>query len=105
MNRFIISFAAILTSGIFAYSYWKEWLSINWWGESAVIFPEKEEAPYFHASEDLYLKVLLIFALVFSSIFLSSVIYTVKGNWKAVFFCFLLSMLAIFTVMINGAIK
>ncbi|MGY6744481.1 MAG: hypothetical protein ACXIUQ_17195 [Cecembia sp.] len=105
MNRFFVPFAAIISSGIFAYSYWKQWLAIKWWGEKAVIFPEKEQAPYFHASEELYLQVLLAFALVFSLIFLTSIIYAVKRNQRAVFFCFIFSMLAIFAVMVNGAIK
>jgi len=105
MNKIFVPFAAIMSSGIFAYSYWKEWTAIKWWGEAANIYPEKEEAPYFHASEELYLKVLLFFALAFSLIFLFSVYYSVKGKWKAVFFCFLFSMLAILVVMINGAIK
>ena len=105
MNRFFVPFAAILSSGLFAYSYWKEWIGIMWLGETANLFPENEQAPYFHASEDLYLQVLLVFALIFSLICSASVYYSLTKKWKAVFFCFIFSMLAIFAVMVNGAIK
>ncbi|RZS96128.1 hypothetical protein [Cecembia calidifontis] len=105
MNRLYFSLAALLSSGIFAYAYWKEWIAIQWMGEKAVLLPDSGYAPYFHASEELYLRVLLIFALLFSIIFVASIVFSLKKNHKAVFFCFIFSMLTIFAVMINGAIK
>jgi hypothetical protein len=105
MSKLYFSVAAVFSSGIFAYSYWKEWVAIKWMNSEAVLFPEKKEAPYFHASEELYLRVLLIFAVSFTLIFTLSVIFTIQQKWKSVFFCFVLSMLSILAVMINGAIK
>jgi hypothetical protein len=105
MTRLYFSLAAIFSSGIFAYSYWKEWIEIKWMNNQAVLYPEKQDAPYFHASEELYLRVLLIFAFSFTLICSLSVIFTIKQKWKGVFFCFVLSMLCILAVMINGAIK
>ncbi|MFD2201583.1 hypothetical protein [Shivajiella indica] len=105
MNRLYFSLAAIFSSGIFSYSYWKEWIQIKWLNSSAVLLPEKPEAPYFHSTEELYLRVLLVFAIAFSLIFSLSIFFTLKKMWKAVFFCFVMSMLCILAVMINGAIK
>jgi hypothetical protein len=105
MNRLYFSLATLLPSGIFAYSYWREWIEINWLERQALMFPEKQESPYFHASEELYLKVLLIFAILFTFIFILTAIFTIKQKWKWVFSCFLMCMLCILAVMINGAIK
>lgn len=105
MNRIFIVLAAILSSGIFAYSYWKEWLGIKFFGMKMNVFPDHPQAPYYHASESLYLGVLLVFAILFSLVFSGAVWFTFKKNWTGVFVAFLLSMLLIFAVMINGAIK
>lgn len=105
MNRLYFSLAALLSSGIFAYSYWKEWIAIQWRGEKPVLVPDSDYAPYFHATEELYLRVLFIFALIFSAIFVLSIVFSLQKNQKGVFFCFIFSMLTIFAVMINGAIK
>jgi hypothetical protein len=105
MDRLYFSLATLLSSGIFAYSYWREWVEIKWFEREALIFPDKQEAPYFHTSEVLYLKVLLIFAIAFTFIFTLSAIFTFKQKWKWVFICFLMCMICILAVMINGAIK
>jgi hypothetical protein len=104
MHKFYFSIAALLSSGIFAYSYWKEWIAINYLGEEALLI-EAANAPYFHASETLYSQVLLTFAILFTGIFMTSLLLTIKKKYKGVFFCFIVSMLAILTVMVNGAIK
>lgn len=106
MNRFFIAFAAIISSGIFAYSYWREWIGYKLLGEKLVLQAvEKADVPYFHASEHIYMRVLLVFGMIFSLIFISSIILTFKQKWAWVFGCFILSMLSILAVMINGAIK
>lgn len=106
MNRFFVSFAAIASSGIFAYSYWREWIGYKMLGEELVLQPvEKAEVPYFHASEEMYLKVLFVFGMVFGLIFIASILLTYRQKWGWVFGCFVLSMLSILAVMINGAIK
>ncbi|MCL6261514.1 hypothetical protein M3O96_20610 [Aquiflexum sp. TKW24L] len=106
MNRFFVSFAAIASSGIFAYSYWREWISYKLLGEELVLQPvEKAEVPYFHASEELYLRVLMSFGLLFSLILIVSIYFTYRQKWGWVFGCFVLSMLSILAVMINGALK
>jgi hypothetical protein len=106
MNRFFVAFAAIASSGIFTYSYWREWIGYQWLGEELLLQPiEKAEAPYFHSSEDIYLKVLMTFGLVFSIILIASIYFTYRQKWGWVFGCFVLSMLSILAVMINGAIK
>lgn len=105
MNRFFIAAAAVLSSGIFAYSYWKEWLGIKWKNQSPNLFPEEEIAPYFHASEEIYMRVMIIFAIIFSIIFIGAVVSVIQKKWGWVFFCFVMSMGTILAVMINGAIK
>jgi len=106
MNRFFVSFAAIASSGIFAYSYWREWIGYKMLGEDLVLQPvEKAEVPYFHVSEEMYLKVLFVFGMVFGLIFIASILLTYRQKWGWVFACFVLSMLSILAVMINGAIK
>jgi VIT1/CCC1 family predicted Fe2+/Mn2+ transporter len=105
MNKFFISFAALLSSGIFSYSYWREWLGIKYFQEEIMLQTGNPQAPYFHASEDLYVKVLLIFGILFGVIFLATLYFTIKGKWGIVFLCFTLAMLSILAVMVNGAIK
>lgn len=105
MNKFFISFAALLSSGIFAYSYWREWLGIKFFQEEMNLQLGNPQAPYFHSSEDLYMRVLLIFGILFGIIFLSTIYSTIKGNKVWVFLCFILAMLSILAVMVNGAIK
>ncbi|EOZ93500.1 hypothetical protein A33Q_3759 [Indibacter alkaliphilus LW1] len=105
MNKFFIIFAALVSSGIFAYSYLKEWIGIKLGRNEIILQTGENLAPYFHSSEELYLRVVLIFGLVFSCIFLATIYYTVKKKEKMVMLCFVLSMLSIFALMINGAIK
>jgi hypothetical protein len=106
MNRFFVAFAAIASSGIFTYSYWREWIGYKLLGEELVLQPvEQTDVPYFHASEEIYLKVLMSFGLVFSLILIASIYFTYRQKWGLVFGCFVLSMLSILAVMINGAIK
>lgn len=106
MNRFFLAFASIFTSGIFALSYLKEWVFINFFGEKLHLKPSKEiDYPYFHSSEELYLRVVLIFGTVFFLLLIASVIFTLQKKWGKVFLCFTLSMMAILAVMVNGAIK
>lgn len=105
MNSFFIKFAALASSGIFSYSYLREWVGAKWLGEEIVLLPNKEDAPYFHSSEELYLTVILVFGLLFMLIFLASVYFTVRNKEKMVMLCFVFSMLSIFAVMVNGAIK
>lgn len=83
----------------------REWLGAKWLGEEIVLLPNKDETPYFHNSEELYLNVILIFGLLFTVIFAASVYFTVKKKEKMVMLCFVVSMLSIFVVMVNGAIK
>ncbi|WP_373492859.1 hypothetical protein [Aquiflexum sp.] len=105
MNRFIISFAALLSSGIFAYSYWREWLGIKYFQGEMKLQLGNPQAPYFHSSEDLYMRVLLIFGILFGIIFLSTLYFTIKGKKGWIFLCFIFAMLSIMAVMVNGAIK
>lgn len=101
-----MAFATILTSGIFAFSYLKAWLSVRLWDQNLVLKPYNEiDYPYFHQSEKLYLTVTLIFGLVFCLLCLASVFFTFKNKEKKVFLCFVLTMLTVMAVMINGAIK
>jgi hypothetical protein len=106
MDRFFLSFASIFSSGIFAVSYLKEWVSIKFFGEEISLKPSEEiNYPYFHHSEELYLRVLLIFGMLFLFLGIASVIYTLQKKWGKVFLCFTLSMLTILAAMVNGAIK
>ena len=105
MNRFFLALAATITSGTFAVAYVKEWVNLVL-GKEIHLKPSKEiNYPYFHNSEDLYRKVVLIIAIVFSLLFFATVWFVLKKKWGMVFFCFTLSMLAILAVMVNGAIK
>lgn len=63
------------------------------------------QAPYFHSSEDLYMSVLLFFGVLFGIIFIGTLYFTIKGKWGMVFLCFILAMLSILSIMVNGAIK
>jgi hypothetical protein len=106
MNRFFLAFAAILTSGIFAFSYLKEWASIRLVGQKLILKPSEEIVyPYFHHSDELYLRVTLVFGVVFLLLFLASVYFVYQKNEKKVFLTFVLTMFAILALMINGAIK
>ncbi|ERM84384.1 hypothetical protein P872_15170 [Rhodonellum psychrophilum GCM71 = DSM 17998] len=106
MNKFFISFAGILTSGIFAFSYLKEWVNFALLKKELVLKPSIEsEYPYFHESEALYLSVTLISGLLFFTLFLFSVFFTVQKRWVWIYLCFVLTMLSIMAIMINGAIK
>lgn len=105
MNRFFVSFAALLTSGIFAYAYWREWLGIKYFEEEMNLQPENPQAPYFHSSEELYMRVLLYFGILFGIIFLNTLYFTIKRKSGWVFICFILAMFSILAVMVNGAIK
>jgi len=105
MNRFFITFAALLASGIFTYAYLREWIGIKFFGEKTNLQIKNPEAPYFHASEDLYLLNILVFGLLFLSIFTLAVYSTWRNKRGLVFLAFVLSMLGMFVIMLNGAIK
>ncbi len=106
MNRFFLAFATILTSGIFAFSYLKEWIEIRIGKQQLILKPSDEITyPYFHQSAELYLGVILVFGVLFSLLFFLAVYFVFKKNEKKVFFIFVLTMLAILALMVNGAIK
>src|SRR5690554_4081125 len=106
MNRFFLAFATILTSGIFAFSYLREWAGIRIGGQPLLLQPSDEIIyPYFHQSADLYLRVTLIFGVVFSLLFFAGIYFVFKKNERKVFFTFVLTMLTILALMVNGAIK
>lgn len=106
MNRFFVVFAAILTSGIFAFSYLREWVNYALLDKVLDLRPtDTIDFPYFHSSEALYLKVTLIFGLVFLLLFGLSVFFSLKKKWGMVYLCFVMNMLAILAMMVNGAIK
>jgi hypothetical protein len=106
MNRFFLAFAAVLTSGIFAFSYLKEWAFIQLGRQDLALNPTAEIIyPYFHQSPELYLRVTLIFGIVFLILFIASVYFVFKKNEKKIFFTFILTMFAILALMVNGAIK
>jgi len=106
MNKFFLAFASIITPGVWAFTYLKEWVSIKFLGKMVRLQPEKGITyPYFHQSETLYLQVHLIFGTIFLVLCLGSTVFTIRRKWGLVFLCFVLSMLCMFAVMINGAIK
>lgn len=106
MNRFFLAFASIFTSGVFAFSYLKEWASIRIGNRALELKPVNEIIyPYFHESPELYLRVILIFGIVFLMLFCASVYFVFQKNQKNIFLCFVLTMFAILALMINGAIK
>jgi hypothetical protein len=106
LNKFFISFAAIASSGVMAYSFWREMIGYMWLDETLKLLQsDHPDVPYFHSSEELYLKVLFIFGLIFSLILIGAVTFTIKQKWGWVFFFFVLSMMTILALMINGAIK
>lgn len=101
-----MAFASIFTSGIFAFSYLKEWISVQFWDQKLILKPSSEiDYPYFHQSQNLYLQVILIFGIVFFLLFATSVLFTIQKKEGKVFLCFVLTMLAILALMVNGAIK
>lgn len=106
MNKFFLAFASIFTPGVWAFTYLKEWISIKFLGEMVVLQPEEGIVyPYFHQSEALYLQVHLIFGAVFLTLCLGSTVFVIRRKWNLVFLCFVLSMLAMLGIMVNGAIK
>ena len=105
LNKTFFSFAALLASGVFTYSYIREWIGIKFLGEKINLQSGNPEAPYFHASENLYLTNTLIFGLLFLAIFILAVYASWKKKEGLVFLSFVLSMLCIFLTMVNGAIK
>jgi hypothetical protein len=106
MNKFFISFAAIISSGIFAYSYLKEWIGIKVFGEKIVLEEFSEfEIPYYYHSENSYLTVMLLFGLLFAFLFSISVYFTLRQKWKLTYLSFVLTMLGILAIMVNAAIK
>src|SRR5690554_6831472 len=106
MNRFFLAFASIFTSGIFAFSYLNEWLSVKFWDQPLLLKPSGDIVyPYFHQSPALYLRVMLIFGMLFFLLCLASVAFSFQKNQKNIFLCFVLTMLGILAAMVNGAIK
>src|SRR5690606_9540272 len=106
MDRFFMAFASIIASGLFAFTYLKEWISVKFLGEELILQPSNNiNYPYFHESEALYLRVMLIFGLLFLWLLIASVFFIIKKNRGMVFLCFILSMLTILAMMINSAIK
>jgi hypothetical protein len=106
MNRFFVSFAAICTPAVFAYAYLSEWIGIKFLEKKVVLRPDEQITyPYYHNSEEVYLTVMLLFGLLFVGLFCSAVYFTLKQKRKLIFSSFLLSLLGILAIMINGAIK
>jgi hypothetical protein len=105
LNWFFITFAALISSGIFTYSYLRKWIGIKFLKEEIILQIDNPKAPYFHASEDLYLLNILVFGLLFLSIFTLVVYGTLKKKRGLVFLALVLSMLGMFFIMLNGAIK
>ena len=101
-----MAFASIIASGLFAFSYLKEYISIKFWEEELILQPAGEiNYPYFHQSETTYLRVMLVFGLIFFVLWIASVFFIFKKKSGMLFLCFILSMLTILAVMINSAIK
>jgi len=101
-----MAFASIFTSGIFAFSYLKEWVFVRYGKQPLTLTPSPDIVyPYFHQSHDLYMKVILMIGLVFTVLFATSVFFTIQKQEKKIFLCFILTMFAILAVMVNGAIK
>jgi len=106
MNKILLAFAAIFTSGIFAFSYLKEWISVRIWDRVLVLKPSEDIVyPYFHQSADLYLSIMLLFGVIFLFLCVASVLFALQKKEKKVFLCFVLTMLALLSAMINAAIK
>ncbi|MGY6522758.1 MAG: hypothetical protein ACXIUD_13575 [Mongoliitalea sp.] len=105
MNKLFIAFAAIISSGIFAFAYWSEWISLRFGEGSIPEITEDFTPPYYYASTELYQQVLLIFACLFLLIFGFAIVAVSRKKWGQVMFAFSISMLCILAVMINGAIK
>ncbi len=106
MDRFFVAFATVLASGIFAYAYLKEWANHVLWKKPLILKASEEiDYPYFHQSESLYLRVFLIFGLLFAGLFISSIALFCLKKWNKLFLVFVLTMLCILALMINGAIK
>jgi hypothetical protein len=106
MNKFFISFAAILSSGIFAYSYLREWIGVKFLNENIGIGElSTVNVAYYYKSESSYMTVMLLFGLLFVTLFGCSVFFTLKQKWKLTYLSFVLTMLGILAIMVNAAIK
>lgn len=105
MNKVFTALAAILSSGIFAFSYIREWIEMRFGQGQVPTLSEELEAPYFYASKILYQQILGIFASVFTLVFTYALWAVIRQKWGHVMLAFTLSMLCILAVMINGAIK
>jgi hypothetical protein len=106
MNRFFVSFAAIVASGVFAFSYIMEWYNHAVIGQELILKPtEKIDYPYYHESESLYLTVMLIVGLYFMVIFFLTIVFSFRQRSGWIYLCFVFTMLGILGIMINGAIK
>lgn len=106
MNKIFMAIAAIFSSGIFAYVYLKTWISVAYYNTPLTLQSNDEvDYPYFYRSEETYMRVTLIFGMIFLSLWIASVFFTFKKDWSRVFFVFVLSMITVLAVMINGAIK
>ncbi|SNS63857.1 hypothetical protein SAMN06295967_114109 [Belliella buryatensis] len=105
MNRIFVNIAAILSSGIFAYSYLREWIGAVFFKEEVTLQATNPEAPYYHGNLELYLWNTLTFGLIFAAIFATAIYGSIKKKEGIVFLSFILSMIGIFLVMFNGAFK
>ena|SRR5690554_2770040 len=106
MNKFFLAFASIFTPAVWAFTHLKEWTSIKFLGKTVRLQPEEGIIyPYFHQSEELYLNVHLIFGAIFLVLFLGSIVFTIRREWRLVFLCFVISMFSMLGMMVNGAIK
>ncbi len=106
MNRFFIAFAVIVSSGIFGFSYFYEWLQYALFHQEPVLNANDSiDYPYFHSSKQTYLAVMLVFGILFLTQFILGIYYSICKNHKAVFMVFVSTMLTILAVMINSAIK
>jgi NADH:ubiquinone oxidoreductase subunit 2 (subunit N) len=105
MNKAFTALAAILSSGIFAFAYIREWIHMRFGQGQVPTRSEALEAPYYYASKTLYQLVLGVFASIFILIFSYAIWAVIRQKWGHVMLAFTLSMLCILAVMINGAIK
>lgn len=106
MNRFFLAFASTLTSGLLSFSYLKEWMLIRFWNRKPLM-PLSDDLlhPYFHQSQDLYLRVTFVFGALFFLLFFATLWFFVQREDKKVFLCFVLTMITLFAVMVNASIK
>ncbi len=97
--------AAILSSGVFAYSYLREWVGAVFFHEEIILQTQNQDAPYFHGSKELYLWNTLTFGLIFTAILAMAIYGSIKKKEGLVFLSFVLSMMGILLIMFNGAFK